>query len=162
MTRKRARLDSVAALLVGADEHPIRDIQLYHPAQLFWNLRGPLVVYINRSRRGVVVGNGPYYRSAKRVMMCTPARTPLPPRVLHSLYIVLLLHVNPAHYVVVDPDTGLSWFISELGPWYQTLIPYTHHVSLTITLEPKSIYEAWDRCFPLSSRTCNLVMCSFV
>jgi hypothetical protein len=47
MTRKRAGLDGFAALLVGANEHAVRDIQLYHPAQLFWNVGGPLVGHID-------------------------------------------------------------------------------------------------------------------
>ena len=47
MTRERAGLDGFAALLVGANEHAIRDIQLYHPAQLFWNVGGPLVGHID-------------------------------------------------------------------------------------------------------------------
>jgi hypothetical protein len=48
MTRERAGLDGPAALLVGANEHLIRDIQPYHLAQLFWNVGGPLVSHIDR------------------------------------------------------------------------------------------------------------------
>jgi hypothetical protein len=47
MTRERAGLDSPAALIVGANKHSIRDIQLYRPAQLLGNFRGRLVGHID-------------------------------------------------------------------------------------------------------------------
>lgn len=47
MTRKRAGLDSPAALVVGANKHAIRAIQLYHPVQLLRNVGGLLVGHID-------------------------------------------------------------------------------------------------------------------
>jgi hypothetical protein len=47
VTRERARLDGFAALLVGANEHAVRDIQLYYPTQLLGNFGGQLVGYID-------------------------------------------------------------------------------------------------------------------
>src|ERR1700743_2087890 len=47
VTRERAGVDGFVALLVGANEHAVRDIQLYHPAQLFWNVGAPLVGHID-------------------------------------------------------------------------------------------------------------------
>jgi hypothetical protein len=47
MTRERARLDSPAALIVGANKHAIRAIQLYHPVQLLRNVGGLLVGHID-------------------------------------------------------------------------------------------------------------------